>query len=704
MDYKQLAGVDLDEYRLVEIIGSGGMSAVYRAHQEELARDVAVKVLSSQLATDEAYLTRFTQEARIAASLEHSHIVPVYDFGIYDQMMYVVMRLLTGGTLLEKIQDGPMNKHEVITIITAISQALDYAHGRGIVHRDVKPGNIMFDAQGTCYLVDFGIAKATQQQDLNLTAQNMVLGTPLYMPPEQWQGQTPVPATDQYALAVITYQMVTGVPAFAGSSPQNIMYQHINDTPSPANQMNPDLSADVSQVLAKAMSKSPTDRYPLITNFANALTQALHKPPTPVTVERRAPEQVEPRPVPQPQPQPAYQPQPARQASPAPQPQPQAQASGSNTTSLIGGGIAGLILLVVLIIGGGFAFLQYQNRNNTDDSETDSGVIEPTDIVLTDASDDIPDENDNNGIQLTPLVPVDVVGFDNLPLSQRTTLVNEPTIPVRDAVYSPDGQVIVSAHGDGTIRFWRGSTATTRNAHNESATAVDFTPDGQYVASVGRDNDVKIWRVSDAELVQTLTGHTGALRDVEFSPDGTRLATASEDRSIRIWRVSDWSLEATMTRHTGRVLGIAWSPDSTLLASGGLDTEVFLWDMTTNQFVRFLSAHSEQIRDVDFSTDGSKLVSSSTDDTLKIWDVSSGNVLHSMNGHGRDVWTVLFSPDGTMIASGGRDNNLRLWNAETGDELQNITSHAGWVLGVSFAPDGSSLVSASGDGTIRIWE
>jgi|GEM_PF-2739609 len=697
MDYKRLAGVVLDEYRLVDMMGSGGMSAVYRAYQEELDRHVAVKVLSSQLSTDSSYVARFNQEAKIAASLEHPHIVPVYDFGIHDDnMMFVVMRLLTGGTLLDKFDGQPMNKHEVITIVTAIAQALDYAHGRNIVHRDVKPGNIMFDGQGTTYLVDFGIARATQQTDVNLTAQNMVLGTPLYMPPEQWRGTTPVPATDQYALAVIAYQMVTGVPAFAGDSPQNLMYQHLNEMPSPANQMNPQLSSEVATVLNRAMSKTPTDRYPLITNFANALKQALQQPPTPVTVESQLPETVVNQPAPQPQP--IYQP-PAPQPTPAPTPM--VQSPSSNTmTNVIGGGMVGLILLVVIIIGGGFAITQFQNRGNNDTDTTDvgdAGEVVPTEIILT-------GEAPSDGVQLTPLVPEDIVGLGNFPLNQRATLVNEPTIPVRDAVYSPDGQVIASAHGDGTIRFWRGGTVTSRAGHEESGSTVDFSPDGQFVVSGGRDNDAKIWRVSDAQLVQTLSGHTGVLRDVEFSPDGSRLATASEDTTINIWRVSDWTLEKTLTEHDTRVLGLAWNHDGTLLASGGNDNRVHLWDMTELRFVRYLEAHSEQVRDVDFSPDGQLLVSSSTDNTLKIWDVESGNVLHSMDGHGRDVWTVMFSPDGQMVASGGRDNTLRLWDVATGAQLDNITAHAGWVLGIDFAPDGSEMVSAGGDGTIRIWE
>ena len=699
MDYKQLAGVELDEYSLVEIVGAGGMSAVYRSYQEELDRYVAVKVLSSQLANDTSYIARFNQEAKMAASLEHPHIVPVYDFGIHDEMMYVVMRLLMGGTLRDKMQGLAMNKHEVMHIITAIAQALDYAHGRNIVHRDVKPGNIMFDAQRIPYLVDFGIAKATQQQDLELTANNMVMGTPVYMPPEQWKGEQPLPATDQYALAVIAYEMLTGFPAFAGTSSQNLMYQHINDMPKLAHQLNSALPTQVSDVLQRALSKNAEDRYPQISNFANALGQALQQALAPETLQHRAHETVEHRAVEtvarQASPQPVPAQAPVQDQSPQALPPMYEATSPNKMNSMIAGGIAGVILLTVLVLGGGFILMQFTNR---DDKSIPTSQAEN------------PANNNNDELveapTLTPLPApeIDLVGLSNFPLSQRVILSDEPTIPVRDTVYSPDGQIIASAHGDGTIRFWRGSNVSTHPAHTDVASALSFSPDGQYLASVGRDNNVKIWRVSDGQNIQTLSGHTAALRDVEFSPDGQRLATASEDLTIGIWRVSDWSLETMLRGHENRVFGLAWSPDSTLLASGGQEARIYLWDMTALRFTRYLVGHEESVRDVDFSPDGRKLVSSSTDDSIKIWDLETSRSLHTMGGHGRDVWTVVFSPNGRTIASGGRDNNLRIWDTETGTQLDNITSHAGWLLGVDFAPDGSAIVTASGDGTVRIWE
>ncbi|MEM9951885.1 MAG: serine/threonine-protein kinase [Chloroflexota bacterium] len=278
MNIRELAGVVIDEYKLVSIIGQGGMSAVYRAYQEELDRDVAIKILSDELAQDPNYITRFQQEAKMSASLEHAHIVPVYDFGVQDGLSFVVMRLLRS-TLTDKMYASePMSMNDVLVTLEQVAKALDYAHSRGIVHRDVKPSNIMFDDSKTAYLVDFGIAKATQQADTGLTAEHIVMGTPSYMPPELWRGDAPLGASDQYALAIVVYQILTGKLPFQAPSPSAIMYKHLNERAPDASSDNPNLSASIDEVLQRAMSKDPRRRYPLVSNFVNALTQAILNP------------------------------------------------------------------------------------------------------------------------------------------------------------------------------------------------------------------------------------------------------------------------------------------------------------------------------------------------------------------------------------------------------------------------------------------
>lgn len=376
MNIRELAGLELDEYKLVSIIGQGGMSAVYRAYQEELDRDVAIKILSDELTQDPNYIKRFQSEAKMAAALEHSHIVPVYDFGVQDDMSFVVMRLLRS-TVTDKLYDSqPMSMNDVLVMLEQVAKALDYAHSKGIVHRDVKPGNIMFDDTKTAYLVDFGIAKATQQADTGLTAQNVVLGTPSYMPPELWRGDTPVGASDQYALAIVVFQILTGQLPFMADSPSAIMYRHLNDPAPIATDLNPNLPAAVSDVLRRGMHKDPHQRYPLVSNFVNALTNAMTMPPEKLktqehqavpdyapaipiaemanepTMQQTVPVQTVPR-----QPQ-----EPAQSQNPPSRPVPRQQRPRNknqpNTVmvQLAGGGIIGLgIILLLMIIGLGIA-------------------------------------------------------------------------------------------------------------------------------------------------------------------------------------------------------------------------------------------------------------------------------------------------------------------------------------------------------------
>ncbi|MBZ0314876.1 MAG: protein kinase [Anaerolineae bacterium] len=276
MSVDNLAGQTLGQYELRELLGAGGMGAVYRAHQKNLKRWVAVKVLPATLAGQTLYLERFNREAQTAASLEHQHIVPVYDYGLQRGTSYVVMRLLTGGTLADRLNDTLVNEkplpspREVAELIKQIASALDYAHARGVIHRDVKPSNIMFDDQGVAFLVDFGIAKLIEGTGAGLTGTNMTMGTPSFMPPEQWRGEKVTPASDQYSLAVITYQLLVGKLPFEATTPYALMHKHLNETPPPPHLERSSIPESLTAVLGQALAKQPEDRYSNCTAFAEA--------------------------------------------------------------------------------------------------------------------------------------------------------------------------------------------------------------------------------------------------------------------------------------------------------------------------------------------------------------------------------------------------------------------------------------------------
>lgn len=248
-------------YTIFESIGKGGMSIVYRATQESIGREVAVKVLLTSLVEqDKTFLERFYREVQIAAKLQHPHILPVYDFGVHEGQPYIVMAYLRGGTLSDRIKQGPMSLAEVLSIILQVAGALDFAHHQGIIHRDIKPSNVMLDVQGNGYLADFGLAKVGDA-GTELTGSRF-LGTPDYMAPDFSQEGGISPAVDIYALGVTIFQMLTGQVPFRASSPMGVLMAHMTQPAPDVRAARPDLPETIQQVISTAMAKKPNERYP----------------------------------------------------------------------------------------------------------------------------------------------------------------------------------------------------------------------------------------------------------------------------------------------------------------------------------------------------------------------------------------------------------------------------------------------------------
>jgi tRNA A-37 threonylcarbamoyl transferase component Bud32 len=280
MGIQNLSGQMLGQYELRDLIGVGGMGAVYRGYQVNLKREVAIKVLSPQLAQQAGYIERFNREAETAAALEHRHIIPIHDYGTQRGISYVVMRMLTGGTLADRLalyseEHQPMpSLGEISKVLEQLASALDYAHSQGVIHRDIKPSNVMFDNQGSAYLVDFGIAKLIEATHA-LTGTGTTMGTPAYMSPEQWKAETLTPATDQYALGVMVYTLVTGRVPFEAPTPYALMNKHLHEQPTPPQVIRPDVPQAVNEVLSRAMAKDASDRFPTCAAFAQAFDKAI---------------------------------------------------------------------------------------------------------------------------------------------------------------------------------------------------------------------------------------------------------------------------------------------------------------------------------------------------------------------------------------------------------------------------------------------
>jgi len=215
-----LTGLSLGRYHLLEKLGESGMAVVYKAYDPCLERDVALKLIRTESIPQDQHerlFKRFEREAKSQASFKHPHIVAVHDYGEVDNSPYLVMDFISGGTLKDRLH-GPVDWRQAVRWLIPMAEALAYAHQRGIVHRDVKPANILFDAEGQPILTDFGIAKVLETDEATLTGTGLGVGTPEYMAPEQWQGKTS-PATDQYALGVVLYELITGKKPYQADTP-----------------------------------------------------------------------------------------------------------------------------------------------------------------------------------------------------------------------------------------------------------------------------------------------------------------------------------------------------------------------------------------------------------------------------------------------------------------------------------------------------
>ncbi len=268
-----LIGANLGPYRVLEQIGRGGMATVYKAYHPATDRAVAIKVLPEQLADDPNFLARFEREARVVASLQHVHILPVFDYGQERGVTYLVMPYITGGTLKEYLQDHSLTLDEIVRLFSQIAEAVDYAHRRGVIHRDLKPGNVLLDESSNALLSDFGLTRMAQSSS-SLTGTG-VIGTPAYMSPEQGQGLPTDTRSDIYSLGIMLYEFIVGDVPFSADTPVAIIFKHISQPLPLPRTSRPDTPDVVEAVILRALAKSPEDRFQSAADMAKALQEAV---------------------------------------------------------------------------------------------------------------------------------------------------------------------------------------------------------------------------------------------------------------------------------------------------------------------------------------------------------------------------------------------------------------------------------------------
>ncbi len=382
-----LIGHQLDEYRLEELLGQGGMARVYRGFDVRLKRWVAIKVIDTPFRADSDYIARFEREAQAIVQLEHPHIVSVYRYGEVDGILYIAMQYIEGASLETILSRYRANNDfipsaEIRQIIRQIGLALDYAHGKGVIHRDIKPANIMLDSQGNAILTDFGLALLTEEG-----TRGEIFGTPHYIAPEQaMSSAAAVPQSDLYAMGVILYEMFSGEVPFDAPDSMDVAMLHMAEPPPPPTTLRPDISAQVEAVILKTLEKEPADRYPSGSALVDALEKALNVrrittsyalDAPPATVAQLVADGLQERPLP-PLPAgaavvagPSTPPPTTVLAGPAP-----AGSQQTNPLLYVGLGLAGVLLLGLLA-----AFFIFRSADGSTGEVEESAVTRPTQAV-----------------------------------------------------------------------------------------------------------------------------------------------------------------------------------------------------------------------------------------------------------------------------------------------------------------------------------
>jgi WD40 repeat protein/tRNA A-37 threonylcarbamoyl transferase component Bud32 len=715
-------------YEIEGELGRGGMGVVYRAREVRLNRACALKmVLAGAHASPEARV-RFLVEAEAVAKLHHPNVVQIHRIGEADGLPFLELEYIAGGTLAAAIAGTPWPARRAAELVEPLARALAEAHGRGLVHRDLKPGNVLLEPDGTPKIIDFGLAKALGAEG-GLTATDSVVGSPSYMAPEQAGGNAKSvgPAADVYSLGAILYELLTGRPPFRGATVLETLEQVKTAEPVPPSRLVPRLPRDVETVCLKCLQKDPARRY----GSAAALAEDLRR--------FRAGEPILARPV--------------------------GAAERAARWCRRNPVVAGLLAALLLVLGGGLAVVTalyvradrlrtladsnaetlarqlYVNRVNLAYRELLANEVATADRLL-DACD--PPRRGWEWDYCRARSHLERLNLGG-PADHASASRNPPHGPPHDAAYSPDGRRIAVAGSDGSISLWDAATgreSLVLRGHRGAVRCLAFDRDGRRIISGGDDRTVRIWDAAAGAELATLRGHSDAVLGVAFSPTADQVAScafnpfhqfrrgnevkqwdAATRKEIRTflhkpgWEncsvvysrdgrrivahqswgsgVRAWDAESghevAVSHPIGRHgYGVAPSPADTRFAIGD-DLAVALWDPDGRRAVQYLHGHQALILCVAFSPDGRRLASAGSDATVRLWDAASGAELACFRGHTAGVQSVAFSPDGRQVVTCGDDATVKVWDVEASEVLPVDSVRLGWGYRAAYSPDGHRL-------------
>lgn len=617
----------LAHFDVMRILGRGGMGVVLEAFDSRLQRNVALKVLDPDLVGDEISRKRFCREARAAASITHENVVAVHQVETAgnEALPYLVMQLIAGESLEQRMaRQKQLSLREIVHIGLQASQGLAAAHAQGLIHRDIKPGNILLESSSDrVKLTDFGLVRAVE--DVKLTHTGFVPGTPLYMAPEQAMGEDTDPRSDLFSLGAVLYEMCAGQPPFDGNSSLAILKQIVEAKHRPLRELNPSVPQWLAGTIDQLLSKKPADRIQSAAHLAELFEfeWALMKTtsddvPTVCEIEakRRARRNV-------------------------------IIATAVGAAFLTLGVLAGMFLAPR-----GGVVPAASDATPVATLSANAGAV--WSVSFDPASDTVAMAVEDGKVRL----------WDLSSKSIKATI-DAHRGNIWASRYSPDGTLIATAGDDGLIKLWKPAQpeAVTTFEQSNAVRGLAFGPDGKQLFAGDRNGGLRVWGL-DATAPLAETQQPGAVYTVAVSPDGETVATGGSDKVVRLWNAKSLTQKLPLEGHAGPVYGVAFNRDGHRLASVGWDKTVRLWDSTNGTAIKSWQGHAGDIWSVAYSPDGSKLATGGTDGAAKIWNAESGELLGTYLGHTTGIHTVSFNHDGTLLAAGGRDGAVRVWKVE----------------------------------------
>ena len=696
-----LIGKSLDRYHILEQIGEGGMATVYKAFDTRLERDVAVKVIRTELfgkAIIERILKRFEREAKALARMSHPNIVNVYDYGEYEGAPYIVMEFMQSGTLKGQL-GKPMPWRQALILLLPLANALAYAHKQKVIHRDLKPSNILLTEQGQPLLTDFGIAKILEIEDgQTLTGTGVGVGTPEYMAPEQGMGKDVDARADIYALGVVLYELLTGRKPYTADTPMAVIFKHITDPLPRPSSFVPDLPDRVEKLLLKALAKKAEDRYQNMDSLEKAMQSLMDLSQASLQQADLTVDDLEIN----------------QQAEKAVE---QAERKAAEQAAKEKAEREAAIKAAKVKAEREAAIKAAKER-------------EEREAARKTAKEKAEREATEKTARKEAKREAAMIAAKEKKEGKATAKATSKNIS-EDSQKSKRSKIIWFALGGivviSIILGWVFKNNPTETAPTPTLkstviptllpTEITPTPTATKIPEVLLEPAGPIGPDNVDQL--TLLGEWGdSVSQVVFSPDGQSLATLSGKHKIDILDANTLEEEQSIVV-AGSVTTIAFSPDTNLIAMGLDNGEVQIWDVATADLGDILENHTEAVTVMAFTPNGKTLVTGAMDGLVNLWDVETGALNNSLEGNGGEITALAISPDGERVAyadylyGGGsrwrgdysdNDVNIRIWQISDGNYLNTLQPSSVYyrtdpVDHLEFSQDGATLIS-----DFRVWD